>query len=103
MVKLGQEFVNTYEHTAVPTKCLVMNDDSRAASWPAKGTDLGLTLLLVLERELKLGEVGDRPGLVQVNVLFDDFSHPQIAEGRGRRPDRLRRGILPGRAARPDN
>jgi hypothetical protein len=24
MVKLGQEFVNTYEHTAVPTKCLVV-------------------------------------------------------------------------------
>src|SRR5580693_1350524 len=75
--------------------------------WPPIGLtkvrDLGLALLLVLERELQLGAVGDRPGLVQVNVLFGYFSHPLTAEGRGRSPDRLRSGILPGRAARPDN
>src|SRR5215469_7117850 len=51
-------------------------------------------LLLVLERELQLRAVGDRP-VLQVDVLLDDLSHPQIADRPSGDPDRLRRRILP--------
>jgi ribonuclease BN (tRNA processing enzyme) len=64
------------------------------------GTDglrrvLPLPLGFVLEGELELGAIGDRPALVQVNVLLDDLRHPQIAERPGGRPDRLRCRVFP--------
>src|SRR5262245_56211241 len=64
-------------------------------SLPARGADLRSALLLVFERELQLGAVGERPALIQRDVLLNDLSHPQIAEGPGGRPDRLRRRIFP--------
>src|ERR1700730_17506516 len=60
-------------------------------------------LVFVFERELKLGPVGDRASLVQVNILLDDLSHPKIAERRGGSPDRLGGRVLPRRAACPDD
>jgi len=33
-------------------------------------------LLLVLERKLQLRAISDRPALLQVNVLLNDFAHP---------------------------
>src|SRR6516165_12819312 len=63
----------------------------------------GSEFVLVLERELELGAVGDRPALVQVNVLLDDFGHPQVADCLGGCPDRFRCGIFPRRAACPDD
>ena len=65
--------------------------------------DLGSVLAFVFERELKLGPVGDRAVLVQVNILLDDLSHPKIAERPGRSADRLRGRIFPRRAACPDD
>ena len=49
----------------------------------------------VLERELELGAIGDRPALVQVNVLLDDLGHPQIAKRPGGSSDRFRCGVFP--------
>jgi hypothetical protein len=51
--------------------------------------DLGSVLVFVFERELKLGPVGDRATLSQVNILLDDLSHPKIAERPCRSPDRF--------------
>jgi hypothetical protein len=72
--------------------------------WPGKlaattrqhgKADLGSVAWFVLEGELELGAIGDRPALVQGNVLLDDLGHPQIAERPGGGPDRLRRGVFP--------
>src|SRR5689334_14790712 len=68
---------------------------SPASSGRAEQTlDPGSALLLVLERELQLRTVGDRP-VLQVDVLLDDLSYPQIADRPSGDPDRLRRRILP--------
>jgi hypothetical protein len=61
----------------------------------ARGAGALLALRLVLERKLKLGPVGDRPALVQVNVLLDDLSYPEIAECPGGSPDCLRCRVFP--------
>ena len=45
-----------------------------------RGQD-GSVLVLVLERELQLGPEGDSSAFVQVDVLLDDLSHPQVVEG----------------------
>ena len=75
-----------------------------AGDWPRKladltasrgAVDLGSVLGFVLERELELGAIGDRPALVEVNVLLDDLGHPQIAERPGSGPDRLRCCVFP--------
>src|SRR5260370_40217945 len=50
---------------------------------------------LVFERELQLRAIGDPPALVQVNVLLNDLSHPQIADRPSSSPDRLRRRVFP--------
>src|SRR6516164_7827607 len=53
-----------------------------AYSWGgSRRAGLGSALLLVFERELQLGAVGERPTLIQGDVHLDDLSHPQIAEG----------------------
>src|ERR1035438_10405685 len=63
---------------------------------PAQGAaDLGSLAGFVLEGELELGPIGDRPALVQVNVLLDDLGHPQITERPGGSPDRLRCCVFP--------
>ena len=49
----------------------------------------------VLERELELGPVGDRSGVVQGNVLLHDLRHSKIADCPRCRPDRLRGRVLP--------
>ena len=73
----------------------------RRSAVPAESPTLGFTHLqgsvlgFVLERELELGAIGDRPALVQVNVLLDDLGHPQIAERPGSGPDRLRCCVFP--------
>jgi len=73
----------------------------RRPAVPAESPTLGFTHLqgsvlgFVLERELELGAIGDRPALVQVNVLLDDLAHPQIAERPGSGPDRLRCCVFP--------
>jgi len=46
-------------------------------------------------RILELGAVGDRPVLLQVDVLLDDLGHPQIAERPGGGLDRLGRRVFP--------
>src|SRR5215470_7099764 len=46
--------------------------------------------LLVLERELQLRTIGDPPAIIQVNVLLNDLSDPQIADCPSSGPDRLR-------------
>src|SRR5258707_4670833 len=75
-----------------------------ALNAPARGAaDLGSVLGFVLEGELELGAIGDRPALVQVNVLLDDLGHPQIAEGPGGSPDRLRCCVFPLSAACSDD
>src|SRR5258708_7363313 len=56
---------------------------------------LGSALVFVFERELKLGPVGDRAVLIQVNILLDDLSHPKIAERPGGGPDRLGGRVFP--------
>src|SRR5215471_11026700 len=55
----------------------------------------GSAVLLVLERERQLRAVGDRPALIQVDVLLNDLSYPEITDGPGSSPDRLRRRIFP--------
>jgi hypothetical protein len=40
----------------------------------------GLPAVFVLEREAKLGSVGEAPVLPQVDVLCDDLGDPEIAE-----------------------
>src|SRR5580700_8270845 len=73
----------------------------RRPSVPAESPTLGFTHLqgsvlgFVLERELELGAIGDRPALVEVNVLLDDLGHPQITERPGSGPDRLRCCVFP--------
>ena len=63
---------------------------------PAQGAaDLGSLAGFVLEGELELGAIGDRPALVQVNVLLDDLGHPQITDRPGGSPDRLRCRVFP--------
>jgi hypothetical protein len=57
--------------------------------------DLGSVVGFVLEGELELGAIGDHSALVQVNVLLDNLSHPQIAERPGGGPDRLRCRVFP--------
>src|ERR1700683_5370300 len=80
---------------------------ARADSWRPAGrrgaADLGSVLGFVLEGELELGAIGDRPVLVQVNVLLDDLGYPQIAERPGGCPDRLCRRVFPRSAACPDD
>jgi hypothetical protein len=60
-------------------------DENAHPSLPARGADLESAPLLVLERKLQLRAAGDRPALLQVNVLLNDFSHPQIADRPGGR------------------
>jgi hypothetical protein len=70
--------------------------DAGGLSPPARGAaDLRSVAGFVLEGELELGAIGDRPALVQVNVLLDDLGHPQIAERPAGGPDRLRRRVFP--------
>src|SRR5690348_2019499 len=76
---------------------------TRGCSLPARGAGPESALLLVLERELQLCAVGDRPALVQVDVLLNDFSHPEIPDRPGGSLDRLRRRIFPGCAACSDD
>ena len=73
-----------------------MTPEAGGLSPPARGAaDLGSVAGFVLEGELELGAIGDRPALVEVNVLLDDLGHPQIVERPGGGPDRLRRGVFP--------
>lgn len=67
----------------------------KPSSMASKQADLESALLLVFKRKLQLGAVSDRPALIQVNILLDDFSYPQIADRPGCSPDRLRRRIFP--------
>src|SRR5258708_5692618 len=60
-------------------------------------------LVLVLERELEFGAERDSAVLVEVDVLLDNFSHPEITDRRSGRLDRLRGRVLPGCAAGPDD
>ncbi len=70
--------------------------EAGAFSRPARGAaDLGSVAGFVLEGELELGAVGDRPVLLQVDVLLDDLGHPQIAERPGGGLDRLGRRVFP--------
>ena len=62
---------------------------------PAREADQGSVLGFVLERELNLGAVGDRPAFVHVNVQLNDLSHPKIADCPGCRLDRLRCRLFP--------
>src|SRR5947209_1644677 len=99
-----------HAHTADRARCFVVftmrakDHSGTAADWPRKlahstrkrgAAGLGSVAGFVLEGELELGAVGDRPALVQVNVLLDDLSHPQIAERPGGGPDRLCCGVFP--------
>src|SRR5215469_16861159 len=80
---------------------------SRTIPGPAKRgrgqPDPGSVPLLVLEGELKLRPVGNRPAVFQVNVLLHDLSYAKITERPGRSPDRLRGRVFPRLAACPDD
>ena len=65
------ELTNTKIHHGSTSRC------HPPLSWAHEKTSV---VGFVLEGELELGAIGDRPALVQVNVLLDDLGHPQIAE-----------------------
>jgi hypothetical protein len=50
--------------------------------------------VLVLERKLKLGPEGDPAALIEVDVLPDHFSDPEVVEGLACGLDRLRGRVL---------
>ena len=75
----------------------VAGSRSALATWRdcASAAGPGSVLVLVLERKLKLGPEGDRAALIQVEVLPDHFSDPQVMESLACGLDRLRCRVFP--------
>src|SRR5689334_25239590 len=70
--------------------------------WPGPpGTVLAVGL--VLEGDLQLRPVDDAAILLEVYVLPDHLGDADVADGLAHGPQRLRRGLLPRVAARPDD
>src|SRR5712691_2264533 len=59
--------------------------------------------VFVLERDLELGAVGDRPALVDMDVLLYDLGDPKIADRLPGGPYRLGGGLFPRSAAGADD
>src|SRR5215831_5914513 len=70
--------------------------------WQARRAP-GLAAGLVLEGDLQLRPVGDPAVLLEVYVLPDHLRDADVADGLAHGPQRLRRGLLPRVAARPDD